>query len=248
MTVTFIGAGNMGGAIIRGMLRVGVCSAESLAIIEKSQSVKDSFSMIGVRAVESIGGAEDLVVVCVKPWQREEVASMLSGYNGIVCSVMAGVDLQELESLYGTKNVVRLMPNTAVEMGCGVTFIAGRDDLIEVAKPIFDKIGEVVVVGEEKFEAAMSVGSCGLAFALRYARASMVGAIELGLSAQEAQKIVAGVMGGAAAMLLNGEDHPEVLIDRITTPGGVTIKGLSAMEHSGFSSAVIEGLKAAKSK
>ena len=105
---------------------------------------------------------------------------------------------------------------------------------------IFDRLGKAVMVEERLMGAATALGSCGTAYALRYIRAG----VELGLYPSPAQSIVAQTVKGAACLLIEGGNHPEQEIDKVTTPGGITIKGLNRMEALGFSSAVIEGIKA----
>ena len=95
-------------------------------------------------------------------------------------------------------------------------------------------------------DAAMALASCGIAYALRYIRAAMAGGVELGIRPREAQEIVSYTVKGAADLLLANGSHPETEIDKVTTPGGITIKGLNEMEAAGFTSEVIRGLKASK--
>ena len=90
----------------------------------------------------------------------------------------------------------------------------------------------------------MSLSSCGIAYAFRYIRAAVEGAVEMGIGAEVAQNVVAQTMIGAAELLQEKSSHPEVEIDKVTTPGGITIKGLNEMEANGFTSSVIKGLKA----
>ena len=89
-----------------------------------------------------------------------------------------------------------------------------------------------------------ALASCGIAFAMRYIHASAQGGVEIGVKAADAQKIVEHTMIGAAKLLLAKNAHPATEIDKVTTPGGITIRGLNEMEHAGFTSAVIKGLKA----
>ena len=114
----------------------------------------------------------------------------------------------------------------------------------ECVTELFKRLGDVMVVDERLLPAATTLGSCGIAYAMRYIRAAMSGGVELGLKASEAQKIVAQTVKGAAALLGRDGAHPETEIDKVTTPGGLTIRGLNEMEHAGFTSAVIRGLKA----
>ena len=97
---------------------------------------------------------------------------------------------------------------------------------------------------ERLLPAATTLASCGIAYAMRYVRAAAEGGVELGFRADEATGIVLQTVRGAVELLQAGGEHPEAAIDRVTTPGGVTIRGLNEMEHAGFTSAVIRGLKA----
>jgi pyrroline-5-carboxylate reductase len=113
---------------------------------------------------------------------------------------------------------------------------------------IFSELGEVMVVEESQIGAATSLASCGIAYALRYIRAAMEGGVELGIRADDAKHIVMQTLRGAVDVLAANGTHPEAEIDRVTTPGGLTIKGLNAMEAAGFTHSVIEGLRASTPK
>ena len=131
-------------------------------------------------------------------------------------------------------------------MGCGTTFICATDpaDSTDDVIRLFEPLGDVHLIDEKHLDAAMAVTSCGVAYVLRYLRATMEGAIQLGLTAADARRWTAETLAGTAAMMLETDQHPEAAIDRVTTPGGLTIRGLNAMEANGFSTAVIQGLLA----
>jgi len=103
----------------------------------------------------------------------------------------------------------------------------------------------VVMIDESLMNAATVIASCGTAFALRYLRASMTAGVETGFRPDVAQAIIAQTMLGAAVLVFESGNHPEAEIDKVTTPKGITIKGLNEMEHAGFSSAVMQGIVAA---
>lgn len=242
MKITFIGAGNMGGAIAKGLIKSGV-DPQNISIIDPSLGVTDFFRGLGCVIGEVIEGS--LVVVAVKPWQVQSVAYLAKGSKGVI-SIAAGVDLELLEVIFGTKDVVRVIPNTPAEMLEGATFITGKNQImVDHARAIFDCVGATFVVEEKLLDGCMALASCGVAYALRYARASQVGGVELGVNPALGQQIIAQTLRGAAAILEAG-NHPESEIDKVTTPGGITIKGLNAMEKAGFTNAVIEGLKNSK--
>jgi pyrroline-5-carboxylate reductase len=115
---------------------------------------------------------------------------------------------------------------------------------LQLAEKIFSELGDTMTVPEKQLAACTALASCGIAFAMRYIHASAQGGVEIGVKAADAQKIVEHTMIGAAKLLLAKNAHPAVEIDKVTTPGGITIRGLNEMEHAGFTSAVIKGLKA----
>lgn len=245
MKITFLGAGNMGGAIARGLIIARTFDSSQMQIIDKNPSVCEDFAQLGLNTAPVTLG--EVVVLAVKPWQLDDVTPLLADFNGIIISIISGVPLAHLTPRFAAAKCARVIPNTAVELLAGVSFVTAVDDeLARWTAEIFSSLGSAFVVDEKEFDACTSIGSCGLAFALRYARASMEGAVEMGLRPLEAQKIVAGVLRGAAALLEKEGAHPESEIDKITTPGGITIRGLNAMEKAGFTNAVIAGVKSAK--
>ena len=128
-----------------------------------------------------------------------------------------------------------------------MTFIASAnadEDQVKLVCDIFDEMGTTMYVEERLIPAGTALASCGIAFAMRYIRAASEGGVEIGFRPEDARKIVEYTVKGAAELLLASGNNPEVEIDKVTTAGGITIKGLNEMEHEGFTSAVIKGLKA----
>ena len=101
-----------------------------------------------------------------------------------------------------------------------------------------------MIVPESQMAVTTALTSCGIAYVLKYIHAAMQAGIELGIYPKDAQKMVAQSVKGAAELLLNQDTHPAVEIDKVTTPGGVTIKGINELDHSGFTSAIIKAMKA----
>ncbi|MEI8087908.1 MAG: pyrroline-5-carboxylate reductase dimerization domain-containing protein, partial [Paludibacter sp.] len=110
------------------------------------------------------------------------------------------------------------------------------------------ELGKAFLVPETQLNAFMSLSSCGIAYAFRYIRAAMEGGVEMGIYPNVAKEVVIQTLRGAIDLLEANESHPEVEIDKVTTPGGITIKGLNEMEAYGFTNAVIKGLKASHLK
>ena len=140
-----------------------------------------------------------------------------------------------------------VIPNTAIAVKASMTFIvpvgASTDEIRTVSR-IFDELGESIITEERLLGAGTTLASCGIAYAMRYIRAASEGGVELGFRAADAQRIVQQTVKGAVELLQANGTHPEQEIDKVTTPGGLTIKGLNEMEHAGFTSAVVRGLKA----
>jgi pyrroline-5-carboxylate reductase len=150
-----------------------------------------------------------------------------------------------MEEKYPT--LCRVMPNTAIALGSSMTFISTKYSTREkddALVRLFSIMGKTMLIPEILMPAATSLASCGIAFAMRYVRAAMEGGVELGFRPHEAQEIVCQTLQGAIDLLSQEGAHPEAEIDKVTTPGGLTIKGLNAMEECGFTHSVQQGLRA----
>ncbi len=263
MKIAILGAGNMGCAIACGLVGSGrhraeeiVCTARTAPTLERLRTLCP-----GVRTTtdnaDAVRGAA-VVMLAVKPWLVEplirEIGREIDPDRQSVVSVAAGVSLAQLSEWLTADRAAqpalfRAIPNTAIAVRQSMTFVSvrGADTArTERVMELFRELGEAMLVEEPMLETGMILASCGIAFALRYVRAAVEGGVELGCPPQQATRIVAATLRGAAELLLQRGDHPEAEIDRVTTPGGITVRGLNEMERAGFSSAVIRGLKACK--
>lgn len=256
MKVTIIGGGNMGGAIAQGLGAGSAVKPEDIVVINKSRSISYGDGIKAVVSDYSSLPSADIVIVAVKPWLVQDlirsVQEELINPNQLFISVAAGITLEELsELLPHSKPIFRLMPNTAISEKKSMTFISSRNASEEqdrLVLNLFAELGKAELIDENLFSAATAMSGCGIAYALRYIRAAVQGGVEMGLSVKLSQKAVMQAMIGAVSLLENNESTPEDEIDKVTTPGGITIKGLNAMEEAGFSSTVIKGLKASNLK
>ena len=259
MKLAIIGTGNMGGAIARGLIASGTWQAADLICTAKSDSgiARIQATLPGVQATRDNRQAAreaDIIILAVKPWfigdVIEEIRPVLDFNRQLIVSVAAGVSLKEMELLLAAPEppaLFRAIPNTAVEVLDGVTFICQKnatDEQTTQVHDLFAALGYTMVTDEQHLAAGTALASCGIAFAMRYIRAAMEGGVELEFRPEEAARIVEHTVHGAASLLLQSGLHPEVAIDKVTTAGGITIKGLNAMERSGFTASVIDGLKA----
>lgn len=195
----------------------------------------------------------DIVILAVKPWIMqtvvEEIKSSLSPDRQQLVSIAAGIGTAKLSEWLGAAGmpVYYVIPNTAISIGRSMTFVAlgnATSEQLDSVMRIFGEMGKVMLVEEKEIPACMALASCGIAYAMRYARANMEGAVELGIKPAKALEIIEQTMIGAAELLQSTGNHPEVEIDKVTTPGGLTIRGVNALEENGFTTAVIKALKA----
>lgn len=267
MRISIIGSGNIGGAIARGLAKGTMfkasditCTAQSDETLEKMRKIDPDFILTHDN-VEAARNA-DIIIIAVKPWRVEmiidEIKSVLDFEKQMIVSVAAGVTF-DLLNTYLTKNtdfdclatptIFRIMPNTAIEVMSSMTFVSARNaskEQTDLIIHIFNELGNAMLVEERLMGAGTALASSGIAFALRYIRGAIEGGVELGFYPKQAQEIVVHTVKGAVDLLLENKSNPEMEIDKVTTPGGITIKGLNEMELSGFTSSVIRGLKASK--
>ncbi|HAH54604.1 MAG TPA: pyrroline-5-carboxylate reductase [Flavobacterium sp.] len=253
LKIAILGGGNIGMAIAEGLLYSGKYKASDIVITRlPSQSLSDLQSK-GFTATFDNNEAVRMSHVIILAVQPRQYKYLLEGIKGdlnndqhILVSVVSAVTIDEIEDCTGEGlEIVRIMPNTAVSICESMTCITARDTssdkFIEV-KSIFENLGEILVIDEKLMAAATVLGACGIAFFLRVIRAASQGGIQVGFHANEAQLIAAQTAKGATALLLKTGKHPEEEIDKVTTPLGLTIKGLNEMEHHGLSSAIIKGI------
>lgn len=261
MKISIIGAGNMGGSIACGLAMSESIDPASITVIDhrgrnvdRLKKVSEKLNIV-VADYTSLSYA-DIVIVAVKPWLVEGVLHICKKYftnpEQLIASVAANVSLDDLEKW--TKQgqpVFQVMPNTAIAVRQSMTYIASKNADEEKCHwifKLFSQLGKVEFVEEKMMPALTSLTSCGIAFAFRYIRAAMEGGVEMGIYPEDARNAVLQTLRGAIDLLEANGTNPEVEIDKVTTPGGITIKGLNEMEHLGFSSSVIKGLKASHVK
>ena len=256
MKISVIGAGAMGGATVEGLIKGQQFKNEDITVSDPSQAVVEKFSKMGVSVTTDnklAAETSDIVCVVVKPWLVEKVLTdikpELDPKKQILIVIAAGVSSESIKGWLGEKcpPLFLVIPNIAIAEMASMTFVvpvgASKEDTQKVVG-IFDEMGNTLITDEQHLAAGTTLASCGIAYAMRYIRAAAEGGVELGFKADDAKKIVMQTMKGAVELLEASGLHPEAAIDLVTTPGGVTIKGLNEMEHAGFTSAVIRGLKA----
>ena len=247
----------MGGATVEGLIKGQQFRNEDITVSDPSPVVVEKFSGMGVSVTTDnklAAETADVVCVVVKPWLVERVLKdikpELNPKKQILVVIAAGVASASIQEWLGEQcpPLFLVIPNIAIAEMSSMTFIvpsvAAQSQHTEIVKAIFDEMGSTLITDESHLAAGTTLASCGIAYAMRYIRAASEGGVELGFKADDAKQIVMQTMKGAVELLQASGMHPEQAIDLVTTPGGVTIKGLNEMEHAGFTSSVIRGLKA----
>lgn len=252
--ISVIGVGNMGGAIAIGLARSGY----AVAVTNRSGVMPDYLAGFeNITMAESNAEAakcSDVIIIAVKSSSFkavvDDIGKSVDFNHSVIVVLCADLRIAQIEEDFADYDkapmIARLMPNTAVAVGQSMSFICTNAYAAaysaELCK-VFSPLGRVEVIDETKFSAATLLCSCGIAYAYRYIRASVEGAVALGFEPREARNYICQTLRGAADMLEHYDLNPEVAIDIVTTPGGLTIAGLNDMERAGFTPAVLAGLR-----
>ncbi len=252
----------MGGATARGLVRAGHLAAGDITMADLNEETLSKFAASGFQTstdnAKAVKGA-DTVILAVKPFLAEQVVAGFKDAlepNQILISFAAGVSGDTLKSWLDNGNgglkcgaLFLTIPNIAIELCQGMTFICpvtATQAETDKAVKLFEGTGTSLIVNEKNLSSGMALSSCGIAYAMRYIRAAAEGGVEMGFYPNQAVQIVCQTVLGAASLIMEHGSNPEIEIDKVTTPGGFTIKGLNAMEAAGFTAAVQSGLKAGK--
>jgi len=252
--ITIIGSGNIGLSLAKGLVNKTYCKPSQITLTRRNLKLMTNEVAAGFNVSDHNKVAiydADIIVLAVLPQQLkrvlEEIASSINPEKQLVISVVSGVSCADVRKELGNNvQVIRAMPNTAIAIGQSMTCIASDNadeaNMKEVTT-LFETVGAVVTINEDLMTSATALCACGIAFFLRSIRAASQGGVEIGFHAHDALKMAVQTAKGAADLLLLTQAHPESEIDKVTSPKGCTIAGLNEMEHNGFSSAFIKGIK-----
>lgn len=256
MKLGIIGCGKMGTAFVAGAIRSGVVAASAVTGIDPVKAAREHFKGVtGAKAAEEISALADcdVILLCTKPQDACAALELLVSVSKsppLVISIAAGVKLSALEqAAKGKARVVRAMPNTPAAVGKGASgfcmgHLATSADA-DVAKQILSSVGLAIEVPERLMDAVTGLSGSGPAYVYLVIDALADGGVKAGLPRADAIRLAAQTVWGAAAMVLETGEHPAVLKDMVTSPGGTTIAGLAELEKHGLRSALIEAVAAA---
>ena len=255
--IAVIGAGNMGGALLRGMLRMSGAKPELFTVSDQDASrLKAIAKDLKVKTTNSnrkaVKGA-DVVILAVKPQVLDSVLDEVKGdlsEKQVIISVVAGTRTDHISSSLKKKiSVIRAMPNISAIVGESATAIShgnysSKAD-VKLAREILASVGMVVEVQEQLMDAVTGLSGSGPMYVFLIAEGLSDAGVKVGLSRETASKLAVQTLLGAAKMLKETNMHPAALKDLVTSPGGTSIAALHSLEKSGLKAMLIDAVEAA---
>lgn len=253
-TIGFLGCGNMGQAILRGLLNNGF-PKEKISVFEKSEEIIEYLKKDGIKTLDNANTLFNLniVILAVKPQMIEKaLESVRIGENTLVISILAGTSIAKIRTLIKSESpIARVMPNTPALIGQAMSVISfsqnADDDNKEKATDIFSKLGKVMLLDEKHIDAVTAISGSGPAYFFLLAEAVVEAGVEMGLSAEESKTLITQTMLGSAKLLEEGESA-EILRKKVTSPGGTTERAINSFLEDGFIETIKKGLKAARDR
>jgi len=252
--IGIIGSGNMGEAILNGILNKAGISPDEIIVSDKSREridyIVNKYAVAGTDSNERVAKLSDIVFLAVKPKDMKDTLIPIRDYlkNKILISVLAGVKIDQIKKIVDTK-VVRTMPNTPAMVGESATGVAFDKSLTEEEKQtvlnLINSFGKSVVVDEELMDAITGLSGSGPAYVLLFIDSLAQAGVKQGLTYQQALELAAQTVYGTAKMLMETKQHPAVLRDRVTSPAGTTIYGLHQLEKGKIKDTVMNAVESA---
>jgi pyrroline-5-carboxylate reductase len=255
--VGFVGGGNMGEALIRGLVESNLVPSDAIAVTDvRAERTRQLAEQYGVRPLTgnvALATASDVVILAVKPQIMapvlREVLPALTR-RPLLISLAAGVSTATIQSVLGKyQRLIRVMPNTPALVLEGVTAIAKTPGLevedLETAQEIFTAVGKVVVLDEEQLDAVTGLSGSGPAYIAIVIESLADGGVKMGLDRTTAMTLATQTVLGAATLLAETGLHPGTLKDMVASPGGTTIAGIAALEEGGIRTTFIRAVERA---
>jgi pyrroline-5-carboxylate reductase len=251
--IAIIGCGNLGESVLNGLISNANFTNSNITATRRNLApldhLKDTGIVLTSDNVKAIQESE-IIILGLKPFNilpmLKDLKSHINADKHIVVSLATAISIEDIQANVNPGvSVFRAMPNTAADVGMSMTCICSNTDDKEknlLIQQCFDAIGVSISIDEKLMDSATVLGACGIAYVLRFMRAMTEGGVQIGFDAQTACDIAKQTVKGAAELLIGNNQHPEVEIDKVTTPRGCTIAGLNEMEHNGLSSSVIKGI------
>ena len=253
MKIGFIGFGHMAGAMAKGLIKGGFVSANDIYACASDYDRLTARLMAGENACKDaldVARESDIVIVAVKPNQVEDVLSPIKDEltGRIVVSVAFGWDFDRYDELIPNAKHISIIPNTPCEVCMGMTIIEDKHNLDEnelaLVEDLLRAFGEIAFFPSDKMWLAGEVTSCGPAFAAMFIEALGDAGAKYGLDREDAYKIVSQMVAGTGILQIETGKKPGTMVNEVATPGGVTIKGVTALREAGFHEVVAKAIDA----
>jgi pyrroline-5-carboxylate reductase len=254
-TIGFIGCGNMGKAMIGGILNARLITPEKMIVGDvHEKNLGETALKYGIKTTtdnNEVAKAADILVLSVKPNLYPEVIKQIKDQvkeDVIIVTIAAGKTIKGTEEMFGKKlKVVRVMPNTPALVGEGMAAICPsemvtKEELVQI-ESIFESFGKAEIVNEKLMNVVTSVSGSSPAFVYIFIEAMADAAVLDGMPRNQAYKFAAQAVLGSAKMVLETGKHPGALKYMVCSPGGTTIEGVAALEEKGFRDAVISAIR-----
>ena len=255
--VGVLGAGNMGEALIHGLLHGHLCRPEQVLCsdvrAERLKAIREKYGVKSTSHNVEVVKQSDIVILAVKPQIMKQVVEEIAKYldlSKLIISIAAGVSLDAIETCaHKDLKLIRVMPNICVSVREGVSAIAAgkhaaKDDLM-TAKTIFDSVGKSLFIEEYLLDAVTGLSGSGPAYIFLIIDALADAGVKVGLSRDDALILASQTVLGAAKMLIETGEHPGKLKDMVTSPGGTAIAGLHTLEEGGLRTTLINAVEVA---
>lgn len=252
----FIGVGNMGEALVKGLIASKAAQPSQICVsarrAERVEELKKTYGVLGGSNAE-VARHSDVLVLAVKPQILDQVLRGIApdvSSDQLIVSVAAGVPIAAIERrLHPPMRIVRAMPNTPATIGAGATAItlgehATETDLV-TAKTIFDSVGLTVVLEENQLDAVTGLSGSGPAYIFLIIEALADAGVKVGLSRRASMQLAAQTVLGSAKLLIESGLHPGMLKDGVTSPGGTAIAGLHTLEAGGLRNVLMNAVETA---
>lgn len=256
----FIGCGNMGSAMLEGIIGSGIIDSKNIYCSAKSEESKKRLQekfAVNVSSNIDVAKEVEILILAVKPYLFSEVISEIKTFikkDAIIVSVAAGIEIADIENLFEIENlkVVRAMPNTPALVGEAMSAICPNKNIneieVEIVEGIFNSFGKCEVLEEKYFHGFIALCGSSPAYVYMFIEAMGTAGIKSGITAKQAYILAAQSVLGSAKMVLETGEHPAVLRDKVCSPGGTTIEAVNELEKSGFKSAVIKAMESCEKK
>lgn len=254
--IGFVGVGNMGSALLCGVVGSGCVKEEDIFAFSLTFSDKVKSLNINVTSLEELVKKSDYIILCIKPQGFSSLLEKIKAVEGyeskVYISIAAGISIDFIKSILGDVKVIRTMPNLALTVGEGMTVISACDKVLpnemDFADKLFSSAGKTLKVSEKLIDHSTAISGSGPAYVFMFMEALADAAVKGGISREDAYLLSSQTLLGSAVMQMKTGSHPAELKDMVCSPGGTTIEAVASLEKDGFRTAIISAVDACSKK